>query len=235
MRPLHIFEHDAASYLGFHGRQTDGGNELVRWSAEEQGNNRPEWRSGRNSRAQRKFWAPPASFFSFYFFSLASSKIIKLLTLCIFQAQTNVFVCTRYRQRQTQQGCVYAAGLSPVDGWAGGWPSTTVSGGFTDRRLQSRRITRSPGRSPRVRPPGAHQRAASPPASASIWPRTCACITAHAHECVHECVHTLRQPRGLGWGGRREGGPGARGPVYSDGQCMLLRGRGHLNVGRELY
>lgn len=79
MRLLRIFEHDATSYLGFRGRQTDGGNELVRWSAEEQGNNHPERRSGRNSRAQRKFWAPPASFFGFYFFSLASSKIIKFV------------------------------------------------------------------------------------------------------------------------------------------------------------
>lgn len=140
-------------------------------------------------------------FISFHWLVLKSLNLYEL-TLCIFQAQSNVFVCTRYRQRQTQQGCCLRSRAESCGRLGRRLSLHRRLGDFTDRRLQSRCITRGLRRSPSVRPPRAHQSAASPPASVSIWPRTCACIMAR----VHECVHTLRQPRGWdGEGGGREG------------------------------
>lgn len=43
----------------------------------------------------RETWALSASFFGFYFFSLVVFTLLNqfMLMLCIFQTQTNVFVC----------------------------------------------------------------------------------------------------------------------------------------------
>lgn len=151
MRLLRIFKHDATSYLGFCGRQTDRGNELVLRSAEKQGNNRPERGSGRNSRAQRNFWAPPASFFGFYFFPLASSKIIKFVRAhVVYFPGTNYPMCLCVHV--TANGTHSRAASCR---WLGRRLSLyhQESSVFTDQHLQSQRITRNFRCSPHVHPP----------------------------------------------------------------------------------
>lgn len=124
-------------------------------SAEEQGNNRPAWGSGRNSRAQRNSWAPPASFFGFYFLPLASSKIIKCVHAhAVHFPSTDYLTCL----------CVHVTANS-THGRAVAWGRMGRrlslyhwdSGTFVDRRLHSHRLTRSLRCSPRVRAPWAHQ------------------------------------------------------------------------------
>ena len=51
---------------------------------------------------------------------------------------------------------------------------------------------------------------------------------------VEEIYKNVIQPRGVGWGGRWEGGSRGRGRVYTYGRFMLMYGRNQHNVVKQL-
>ena len=54
------------------------------------------------------------------------------------------------------------------------------------------------------------------------------------HEAGVAKASGLGQPRGIEWGGRAEGGSGCGGHMYTCGQFMVMYGKNHHNIVKQL-